>query len=314
MLRARALLCSIVLAACTAKEEAPPARPIDETIEIAARRAPSTEIIEPGAEPRRVLKLHPALGTDETFQLSMGMRMGIRQGGNPLPSVAIPTTVTHMRSKVQEVDGNVFSVAQSVEAVDLIAQPETPPAVMTQMHAAIDPLVHYRATIRMDERGAVLGGSVVVPGDLPAMVKPQMQQLAQNTGQLAAPLPPEAIGVGARWTATAELDQSGMKLRQVGEYVLRSLEGEHAIIDATISQTLLEPEIQVPGMFGTTAKVGDFRSSGTSTIELDLDHLAPAKVGLQMDLHMAMDMTVLGEATHTEMDMGLELQMTRTGG
>lgn len=312
MVRARALLCSLLFVGCTAKEEpTPPPRPIDETIEIAARGAPSTEVSEPGAEPRRALKLHPALGTDETFEMSMGMRMGIRQGGGAAPSVAIPTTVTRMRSKVNEVDGSVFSVAQNVESVDLVPQPDTPPAVTTQMHAAIDPLVHYRATVRMDERGAVLGGTVVVPGDLPAMVKPQMQQLAQNMGQMAAPLPPDAIGVGARWTATTELDQSGMKLRQVGEYVLRSLEGEHAIIDATITQTLLEPEIQVPGMFGTTARVGDFRSSGTSTIELDLDHLAPANVVLQMDLHMAMDMTVLGQAQHTEMDLAIELQMKR---
>lgn len=311
MVRAHALLCSFLFVACTAKEEAPPPRPIDETIEIAPRGAPNTEVIEPGAEPRRVLKLHPTVGTDETFEMSVGMRMGIRQGGGQLPSVAIPTTVTRMRSKVQEVDGSVFSVAQTVESVELIPQPDTPPQVTTQMHAAIDPLVHYRATMRMDERGAVLGGTVVIPGDLPAMVKPQMQQLAQNMGQIAVPLPPDAIGVGARWTATTDLDQSGMKLRQSAEYVLRALEGEHATIDATITQTLLEPEIQVPGMFGTTAHVGDFRSSGTSKLELDLDHLAPTNVTMQMDLHMAMDMTVLGEAQHTEMDMGLELQMKR---
>lgn len=311
MVRAHALLCSLLFAACTAKEETPPARAIDETIEIAPRGVPNTEVIEPGAEPRRVLRLHPAVGTDETFEMSMGMRMGIRQGGGQLPSVAIPTTVTRMRSKVQDVEGSVFSVAQSVESVELIPQPDTPPQVTTQMHAAIDPLVHYRATMRMDDRGAVLGGTVVIPGDLPAMVKPQMQQLAQNMGQIAVPLPPEAIGVGARWTATTDLDQSGMKLRQSAEYVLRALEGEHATIDATITQTLLEPEIQVPGMFGTTAHVGDFRSSGTSKLELDLDHLAPTNVTMQMDLHMAMDMTVLGEAQHTAMDMGLELQMTR---
>ncbi|HWB79835.1 MAG TPA: hypothetical protein VG755_32950 [Nannocystaceae bacterium] len=311
MVRAHALLCSILFAACTAKEQAPPPRPIDETIEIAPRGTPDTKVLEPGAEPRRVLKLHPAVGTDETFEMRMGMRMGIRQGGGQLPSVAIPTTVTRMRSKVQEVEGSVFSVAQTVEGVELIPQADTPPQVTTQMRAAIDPLVHYRATVRMDERGAVLGGTVVVPGDLPAMVKPQMEQLAQNMGQIAVPLPPDAIGVGARWTATTDLDQSGMKLRQSGEYVLLALEGEHATIDATITQTLLEPEIQVPGMFGTTAKVGDFRSSGTSKLELDLDHLAPTNVAMQMDLHMAMDMTVLGQAQHTEMDLGLELQMKR---
>jgi hypothetical protein len=62
---------------------------------------------------------------------------------------------------------------------------------------------------------------------------------------------------------------------------------------------------------GATARVGEFQSSGKSTIELDLDHLTPRLVSLTMDLGMTMDVTVLGDTQHMEMDMGIDMTMGR---
>jgi hypothetical protein len=302
---------------CTSKaeEEAAAAAAVKaggfETVEIAPRDPPEVAVEVTGDEPRRELRLHPSAGTREQVELSMGMRMAMRNGVQDMPAIPIPTTKTRLRAEIDEVAGGIMKVRHSVDAVEVIPAPDTPPAVLEKVRESVEPLVQYRATMRMDARGAILGGQVELPRDLPPMVHQSMHQMTQSLGQLSAPLPVEAVGPGARWSSIHELSQNGMKLRQVGRYTLISIDGEHAVIEATISQELLDPNVSAPGMMGVTARVGEFSSSGRSTIELDLDRLSPRLVSLTMDLHMTMDMTVLGQAQHVEMDMGVDMTMRR---
>jgi hypothetical protein len=324
----RLLRSSLVLAlllspaACASKEDASAAQTAEaapaggvELVAIPPRDPPKIEVEATGDEPRRELRLHPAAGTREALELSVGMRIGMKNGAQEVPSIPVPVTKTRMRAEVEELGADgVMKVRHAAEAVEVIPGPDTPPAVVEQVRANVEPLAKYRAVVRMDGRGAVLGGEVELPRDLPPMVRQTMQQMTENLGQLAAPLPVEAVGPGARWSSTHEVSQNGMQLRQVGRYTLVSLDGEHAVIEATISQELLDPNVSPPGMLGTTARVGDFRSSGRSTIEVDLDRLMPRQVSMTMDLHMTMDVTVLGQAQHVEMDMGLDMTMTRADG
>lgn len=310
-----ALLLSLV--GCTGKSEDPadaaPAAGGVELVAIAPRDTPSVQLEATGDEPRRTLRLRPAAGSHETLEVSTGMRIAMRSAGQDLPSVPVPITKTRMRADIEEAgaDGSL-TVRHTAEAVEVIPLEGTPPAVLEQVRKSVEPLAGYRARMRIDGRGAVLGGEVEVPRDLPPMVRQTVSQLTESLGQLSVPLPDEAVGPGARWSATYELGENGMKLRQSGHYTLVSLEGEHAVIEATITQELLDPNVSAPGMLGATARVSEFRSAGQSTIDLDLDHLTPRHVAITMDLHMTMDMTVLGQPQHVEMDMGVDLTMLRT--
>lgn len=312
----------LALTGCTGKDEGAAADASAtaqaggiETVTIPPRDPPTVEVEAAGDEPRLVLRLHPAAGTHETLELSVGMRIAMRNGLQDLPSVPVPVTKTRLRADIEEASADgVLKVRHAAEAVEVIPGPDTPPAVLAAVRANVEPLARYRATMRIDGRGAVLGGEAELPRDLPPMVRQTMQQMTENLGQLSAPLPLEAVGPGARWSSTHEVSQNGMKLRQVGRYTLVSLEGQHALIEATIAQELLDPNVSAPGMLGATARVGEFSSSGKSTIELDLDHLTPRLVSIVMDLHMTMDMTVLGQAQHVEMDMGVDMGMRRVEG
>ena len=309
----RSLVLALLLscAGCTSKDEPASTEQAAATggvekVAIPPRDPPKVEVEAAGDEPRRPLRLHPAAGTQETLELSMGMRMSMRQGAQDMPSVPIPVTKTRLRAVIEDVgpDG-VLTVRHAAEAVEVIPGPDTPPAVVEAVRKNVEPLAGYRATMRLDGRGAVLGGEAELPRDLPPIVRQTMQQLTESLGQLAAPLPLESVGARARWTSHHEISQNGMKLRQTGRYTLVSLEGEHAVIEATIAQELLDPNVSAPGMMGATARVGEFRSSGKSTIELDLDHLSPRLVS------MTMDVTVFGDTQHMEMDMGIDMTMRR---
>lgn len=282
-----------------------------ERVEIPVRAAPRVEVQVPGDAPLRPLRLHPAVGDREAMELSVGIRMSMRNGAQDLPSIPVPITKTRVSSTIEEVGPEGMTVRQAVDSVEAVPVEGTPPAMLEQVRQSVEPLAQYRAVVHMNHRGAVLGGQVELPRDLPPVVHQTMQQMTQNLGQLAVPLPEEPVGVGARWTAIHEVEQNGMKLRQTAHYTMRSLEGEHAVFEAQVQQELLDPNVQAPGMLGTTARVGEFTSSGQGTIELDLAHVSPSSVALTVDLRMTMDMTVLGQPQHVEMDMTMQMDMRR---
>lgn len=311
----------LLLAGCTSSNtdeaqaavEAAAAAPAEgvELVDIPVRQPPRVEVQSPGEAPLRPLRLHPTAGIRESMEMSVGMTMSMRNGAQDMPSIPVPTTITRLSSIVDAVTPEQLTVRQSVDSVEVIPKPGTPDQVLEQVRKSVEPLAKYRAVVRMDPRGAVLGGQVELPRDLPPLVHQTMQQMTQNLGQLAVPLPAEPVGPGARWTATHEVEQNGLQLRQTARYTMISLEGEHAVVEATVQQELLDPNVQAPGMMGATARVSEFSSAGGGTIELDLDRLSPRTVALSIDLRMVMDVTVLGQAQHMEMDMGMKMDMRR---
>lgn len=303
---------------CTPKDDSE-AKPTEQAMRegldkiiVAPRSPPKVTVVEAGQEPRLPMRLHPAAGLREALELSVGLRMTMNNGVQDLPSVPVPTTKTRLSVEVEEARSGGFSVRQSVDAVDVISVPETPKTVVDQVKAATEPLAQYRAVMRMDPRGAVLGGEVMLPRDVPVMVRQTMQQMTESLGQLAVPLPAEPVGVGAKWTAVHDIEQSGMKLRQTAHYTMVSRDGDKASLELTIDQQLVDPNVDVPGMLGASARVGRFESSGRGTLELDLSHVTPTAMHMTIDLSLSMDVSMLGQDQHLEMDMGIDLSMTRT--
>ncbi|MCA9652992.1 MAG: hypothetical protein H6712_18665 [Myxococcales bacterium] len=302
------------LGSCTSKDssadaEAKPEAGGVETVEIPVGEPPRIEVHDEGQEPRHPLRLRVTAGTEEDLEMSMGMRMAMDTGAQRIPPMQIPTSKTRLHAKVESVSGDTFEVRQSVSSVEVIPMDGSPPEVADKMRESLAPLTSYRALMSMSDRGTVLGGKVEIPRDLPPMVHNTMQQMTQSLGQIAVPMPEPAVGPGARWTAVNELSQNGMRLRQTSDYTLVSWEGERALISLTVRQELVDPDISVPGMLGAKARVSDFRSSGEGSVELEPGHVTPSSMHMAMELAMTMDVTVMGQSQHMDMEMGIDLTM-----
>lgn len=303
-------------AGCTGKDDAAPGKPETEargleTVTIPARKPPRIKLLDAGPAATEVMRLHPAAGQRETLEMTMGMEMKLRSGAKAMPSVALPTNRITFVVEVERVEADSIVVRHAVEAYEVEPRPGTPATLVEQVRSSVAPLEQYRAVMRMDPRGAVLGGEAEIPRDLPASVHQAMQQMSESLGQVAVPLPEEAVGPGARWRTTQDLEQGGMKLRQRGEYRLTSREGDRATLEVSLEQTLLDPEIEPPGMLGAKARVSRFTSSGQGTIELDLGHLAPTRFDMSVELSMAMDVTAMGQSQSLDMDTTISLAMRR---
>src|SRR5690606_23295780 len=126
-----------------------------ELVAIPVREPPRVEVQSPGDEPFRPLRLHPAAGTREELEMSVAIRMGMRNGAQELPSIPVPITKTTLSATVEEAGPEGMKVRQVVESVEAIPVEGTPPAMLEQVRKSVEPLAQYRAVVQMDPRGAV---------------------------------------------------------------------------------------------------------------------------------------------------------------
>lgn len=319
MLRRLVTLSTLVfaLSSCTGKDSegeakdaaaAEPSGP--DMIEVPSREPAKIEVIDAGAEPRQTLRMRPKAGTEETLVLTIGMRMTMDSGAGS-QTLPVPATKTTMLSAIEAADDAEIRANMTVKDVEVVAQPGTPPQVIEKVKETTEPLKKYEAKLRLSPRGHVLGGSVKIPRDLPAMVHNTMTQMTQSLGQISVPLPEPALGVGAKWTATYDIEQNGMKMRQLASYTLLSLADDVATLEVSISQELLDPNVNVPGMLGK-ARVSDFSSMGKGTTTIDLGKASPDSMLMTLDMSMTMDVTVLGQNQNMKMEMGIDMEMSRS--
>jgi hypothetical protein len=91
-----------------------------------------------------------------------------------------------------------------------------------------------------------------------------LEALTEAIQSLTVPLPEESIGVGATWSWTSVRHRGGFELKRVFTARLTSLEGEHGVIDLSVSATA-SPLASDGGR-----DVVEVHSEGTGSAELDL--------------------------------------------
>src|SRR5690606_16066778 len=98
-------------------------------------------------------------------------------------------------------------------------------AVVAGMRKGLDSLVGAAAVVSIDERGFQHELSLGLPGGLGPELTQFMEAARIALGDLALPLPDEAIGVGAKWQVERTLDQGGVAVKEKTYYELIAAEG-----------------------------------------------------------------------------------------
>lgn len=279
--------------------------------ELTPRDPPVIELLDPGAEPRGLLRLQPAPATETPLEIDLALTMRVRAGGTALPAIVTPIIRLRGRLVVDAVHDDSISVRHIVDAARLVDRPDATPALRDELRRGLVEMGTFRASLRIDARGMVHGGTVDVPAVAEGPGRQLLQQLAEGYQQALVPLPEAAIGAGARWTATRDLDQEGMKLREVVTYRLRAVDGRRVEIEAKMSQTLRDPNVAPGSLPGVRAKMIRFSAGGEGEIAFTTDHVVPESSTLRTDVRMVMDVATAGETTRQEIDLQADLAFRR---
>lgn len=264
------------------------------------------KLLSAGAEPRTVLRLQPQPNARQTMTttLKMEMDMGL---GQPMkmPAIIMPMEVT-VKSVSSEGDITYEIV---MGEVGLAEDPDALPQVAEAMKASLGGVKGITVTATMSNRGFSKDSDLTVPSDADPQMRQTLDQLQETWSNIAAQLPEEAVGVGARWEVRQPLQSQGMKINQTATYELVSLDGDRLSTAVTMTQSASNQKIQNPAMPQMKLDVTKLTGSGRGNLTLNLGQVMPLMATLQAQTEMSLSVDMGGQKQKMTMKTGMNLRL-----
>jgi hypothetical protein len=270
-------------------------------------KLPVVKLLDAGTGAKQKLRIHPVVGSKRTLVMKIRMAMELDAGPMMrLPHTDLPIMKMTFDTKVLEIDAKGVAKYEMVVTKIDVEQGKAAASLVPSVKASVDKLVGLKGWATVDSRNFTLAGAFDVPATGDPSTKQMMDSMSQSMSQLSAPLPDEAVGVGAKWSVDATMPANGIVLAQTGTYEITKLDGDHVAAKVAMKQTADAQEAHVPGMAGATLSVVSWKGTGAGTMELDLGkEVLPVHASLAVteDARFA----IIAGKDHQDMSMGLDL-------
>lgn len=264
----------VTLGSATGEAPARTASPSDDSHGTAGE---SMKLLEDGKPPRR--RLHYEWHLDEKEQLSMDLRTAVstesaggRQGEVPLPSVHILIAIDP-QSITPDDD---LHYAWRVTSATVEAAEETTSQLAEGLRAEVAEITRLAGSALVTDRGLAREVTITSRRPIRHPGTGMAEQVRQTLRDVAAPLPEEAVGVGARWRRLSQLDVQDAIVTQAETFRLVELQGSRGMLDDALAQTAPPQALPVPeGLEGEPARMESMLASGQERVHFDLSRLVP---------------------------------------
>jgi hypothetical protein len=265
-------------------------------------------VLELGAEPRTRLRYRLAGPRSEETSMRMTSTIATGMGGSAgteltMPAMRILMTVDSAPAGKGELTAN-FRITQA----DVEETPGTMPGVIERMRAELPKLLGITIESRMTTRGATRQTRSSLPPDAPASLRGTIESLDGGMGRNAV-LPLEAVGVGARWEADEDIQQSGMKVHQRTRYRLDELAGTRLGLAVEVELSAGAQSFPLPGGGGLAGQLESMQGSGSGSTTLELGSVVPRLAHADVDTHLTMRIPVSGQSVTASMRMKAIIDM-----
>jgi hypothetical protein len=236
------------------------------------------KLLDSGQAPRR--KLRYTWRASQKEQLALDLRTAAstesayaKQPELPLPPVHVVVAI-EPQSVSPEGD---LRYAWRVESSEIRADAQTPSQVADGMRAAVAELENLSGHAIVSARGLTTEISTAASPPTEAGAGGQMvEQVRQTLRDVAAPLPEESVGRGARWQKLSQLSTRDARITQTETFTLVELAAETGTVDDVLAQTAPAQELLAAGMpAGTHARMESMLASGDAKTRFDLSRLVP---------------------------------------
>lgn len=263
--------------------------------------SPAIKLLDAGKDPKHELRFAAKKGAQQ--KVLMGLQMGITMdiGGTPrtqsMPRIDMPMEVT-----VTDVTTNGdMTYRFELREPEIADDGMTAPGVVAGMKGALAGIAGLSGTAVVTNRGFTKSVDIKVPAGANPQVTQFMDSFKQSIGQMSAPLPEQAVGVGAKWETSTTISQNGMKLKQVATTEVIGIDGNIATLSIKLQQSADRQKVTSNGM---TVDLESLTGSGGGETTIDLGKIVPAtaKMSLRSDMKM--------KAGGQSMAMGFDVVMT----
>lgn len=201
-----------------------------------APQPPRVRVLDAGDTPRKPLRLRLTAGSTASTELQTEIKLTQNAGGRSR-TIASPPIVITITTRVTEVtpDGDATISFTYDEA--RAKQPGTfPRDQLEQAQEQLDAIEGISGTLSITPTGIATSGTFDIPSDVNATTRQLLEQFEDQITQISVPLPEEAIGKGARWEATQDLELAGATLRQTARYTLKKRTNDRITLEVSVKQ------------------------------------------------------------------------------
>jgi len=289
-------------AAATVSSSPQPVDPGQVSRKAPAQRLPKADkpivrLLDPGAEPRTVLRLEPKVGDRQLVALTMKLRM------DPGPFTNLPPVVMTTRITIKHVSPN-GDIRYERVITDVNVPDGSGPAApdMKLLKTDFSRLKGLTTSGVMSSRGLSISERTQTksskPGEaLPAIVRLFRMQMEEALNIIAAPLPLEAIGAGAKWEVTPAAGSRDEVVKAVYEVV--SIERNRVTTKITVTASASKQKSKDFAMTGT----------GSGEMTMDLARLMPAEGNLVYGMEASESDPAGGPKGKITMKMRMDLRI-----
>jgi hypothetical protein len=232
------------------------------------------KLLSPGDPPRR--RLRYAWRPAQREQLAMDLRTAVSEetGADaatriPMPGVRV---VIALEPRSVSPEGDLHFAWRVTAATVLPAEAGAPQPLAQGLEAEVASLEHLSGTASVSARG--LGSDVSIDG---ATSGPMVEQVREVLRDVAAPLPEDEVGQGARWQKLSQLAGRGARVTQTETFALAELDGDHGVLTDTLTQTAPAQDLRSPpgAPAGSGPHMDSMLASGEARTRFDLGRLVP---------------------------------------
>ena len=268
------------------------------------------KLLDAGAEPRTVLRLHPKPGDKQALGVTMKMAMNIKAGEMPEQAMKLPAITIPMDVTVKSVaDNGDITYEMVMGEASISDEPGAAPMVAEAMKSSVSKLNGLTGTGIVSNRGITKSVEMKMPADADPQIRQVMDQMKESFSNVGALLPEEAVGPGAKWEARMALKSQGMTIAQTLRYQLASIEGERLAAKIEISQSSANQKMQNPAMPGIKVDLTRMEGTGTGDLTLDMAQILPLQMTMDLHSEMSMGMSIAGQKQAMSMTMDLNMRL-----
>ena len=269
------------------------------------------KLISAGSEPRTVLRLHPAVGDQQTLVMTTKMNMTMSAAGNEMPAMDLPAMSTALSVEVKKIstDGEI-TYGINLGSTDIAAGEDAKSPTGAAMKAALGSVGEMSGEARMSDRGIVTSMEMKSTAKDNPMLTQTVDQMKESATSAATPLPEEAVGPGAKWEHRTKIKSQGMTVDQVQTVELLSVDGDRVELKCTITQSAANQKIENPTMPGLKMDLVKLVTTGSGKSSVDLGHLLPvsATADSNSDATMAMNVGQQKQTMSTKMKVSVKFE------
>ena len=270
---------------------------------------PQVKLLEAGAEPRTVLRLHPKVGDTQTSVLVMSQTMEMEAAGDRMPSAETPALRMVLATTVTSASPE-GEIAYEMEIVE-VGIADNSDAASGNIQKVKDALAGFKGTkaiATINDRGVLKSMKFKGASSANAQSREVMDQMKSAAEQFR--LPEEAVGVGAKWEVRQKVKMQGITVNQTDECEVSSVNGNAVTLRTTSAQQAANQKMQVQNaaMPGVTMEVVKLAAKGNGTTTFDLGQVMPSLSTADNSVEVNMTMSVAGQKQAMTMKMAMKVK------